>query len=186
MLENNHETDRRLTAAINKALEALMNVPVVGNVYDQQHSDTQTAAYLDLKDAMKAISKNVGQDNDESTKSSVQVRHWDCYGGEHETANTHQFDVDDQRKTNGQMYVDVGAIESNLDDMLCLTMEVNTNPLNGVDHVPCVHVSFDGDNLAVSLFKIGNKILLRPETDVSISKAPGFINGREETFFWIE
>lgn len=122
-----------------------------------------------------------------STKSSVPVKYWDCYHSEYATANTHQFDVDDQRKTHGQMYVDIGALEGHVDDMLGITMEINTNPLNGIDHVPCAHVHFDGSNLAVSLFKIGDKILVRPETDVRITAV------REKAFdkwpeqmFWIE
>lgn len=34
---------------IELAMQAIMNAPVVGGVYDQQHSDTQQAAYLALK-----------------------------------------------------------------------------------------------------------------------------------------
>ena len=36
-----------------KAMEALLNVPMVGKKYDQQHSDTHMRAYLQLKDAFK-------------------------------------------------------------------------------------------------------------------------------------
>jgi hypothetical protein len=43
--------DRRENdSAISDAMEALLNVPVVGEVYDQQHSDTQMKAYLRLKE----------------------------------------------------------------------------------------------------------------------------------------
>lgn len=100
----------------------------------------------------------------------------------------HQFDIDDQRETGGQAYITVGALEGDLDDMLSVTMEVNTNPLNGIDHVPCAHVHFDGDNLAVSLFKIGNKILVRPETGVTVEPFDTHFNadGPIETMYWIE
>ena len=35
--------------------------------------------------------------------------------------------------------------------------------------VPCVHVSFDGDNSALALFKVGDDILLRHEQHVTLS-----------------
>lgn len=118
--------------------------------------------------------------------SSVPVKYWDCYNSDEATVNTHQFDVDDQRETNGQMYLDLGSKEGNLDDMMSVTMEVNANPLNGIDHVPCAHVHFDGDALAVSLFKIGNKILVRPETNVSIEPVQGKVYGVRESLYWID
>lgn len=123
-----------------------------------------------------------------SQKSSVHVKHWDCYNSVTPTANTHQFDVDDQRTTNGQMYLDIGALEGNVDDLLGVTMEVNTNPLNGIDHVPCAHVHFDGDNLAVSLFKVGDKILMRPEAGVTVDAFQARFNadGPVETMYWID
>ena len=120
------------------------------------------------------------------TTHSVPVKYWDCYNSEYATANTHQFDVDDQRKTNGQMYMDLGALEGNPDDMMCVTMEINTNPLNGIDHVPCAHVHFDRDALAVSLFKIGDKILVRPEANVSIEPVQGEVHGVRESLYWID
>jgi hypothetical protein len=36
-----------------QAIKALENMPEVGEVYDQQHSDTQMAAVLQLKGMMK-------------------------------------------------------------------------------------------------------------------------------------
>ena len=48
-----HDIDRELKDAIEKALEALLNVPMVGKKYDQQHSDTHMRAYLQLRDAFK-------------------------------------------------------------------------------------------------------------------------------------
>lgn len=46
-----YDIDHELAAAIDEALSALMNVPCVGEAYDQQHSDTQMKAYLRLKEA---------------------------------------------------------------------------------------------------------------------------------------
>lgn len=119
------------------------------------------------------------------TETSVPVKYWGAYGVEG-TVDTHQFDLIDQREPHGQAYITVGALEGNLDDMLSVTMEVNTNPLNGVDHVPCAHVHFDDDAMAVSLFKIGNKILVRPETNVSITGFRQKLNGFPEQLYWID
>lgn len=119
-------------------------------------------------------------------KSSVPVKYWDCYHSEYPTADTHQMDLDDQRESNGQMYVDVGSIEGHLDDMLGITVEVNTSPLDGITHTACAHIHFDGDNLAVSLFKIGDKILVRPETGVTIEPVQHEVYGVKEQLFWID
>ena len=36
-----------------RAIKALENVPEVNDIYDQQHSDTQLAAILELKELLK-------------------------------------------------------------------------------------------------------------------------------------
>lgn len=121
--------------------------------------------------------------------SSVKVKPWDAYNQEGEsTEKTHQFDITDQRHSNGQVYLDLGALEGDPDDMLSVTMEVSTNPLNGIDAVPCAHIHFNGDSLAVSLFKIGSKILLRQETGVTIRSESLRLNGSPflEACFWID
>lgn len=119
-------------------------------------------------------------------ETSVQVKHWDCYHSELPTAMTHLLDVDDQRQTHGQLYATVGAMDGNLDDMISITMEVNTNPLTGLEHVPCVHVHFDGDAVACSLFKVGDNILIRPETRVVIEPFHGKAHGVNETLYWMK
>lgn len=98
------------------------------------------------------------------------VKHWDAYAID-ETVMTHEFEIDDHRNTSGQAFMTIAALGGNIDDLLSVSMEVNTNPANGIDQVPCAHVHFDDDNLAVSLFKIGGNILLRPETGVVLLSA---------------
>lgn len=138
----------------------------------------------DLELAELATDLNIGAPVLAPQETSVKVKYWDCYQySENETVNTHQFDIADHRETNGQAYMTVGALEGDIHrDMLSVTMEVNTNPLNGIDHVPCAHVHFDDDALAVSLFKIGDKILVRPECDVAISR----LKGVRDELYWIE
>lgn len=117
-------------------------------------------------------------------ETSVNVKYWDAYNVEG-TELTHQFDLADQRRTTGQAYITVGALEGGARQGSCRLSHA-ANPLNGIDHVPCAHVHFDGDSLAVSLFKIGNKILVRPETGVSIDSVFEKVNGFGETLYWIE
>ena len=117
--------------------------------------------------------------------ASVPVKHWDAYQVP-DTVMTHQFDIEDQRKQNGQAFITVGALEGNPDDLLSVTMEVNTHPLNGLEHLPCIHVHFDGDNMAVSLFKVGDRILMRPETMVRCNGFTHDFGTHKEEFFWIE
>ena len=117
--------------------------------------------------------------------ASIPVKHWDAYHVP-DTVMTHQFDIDDQREQNGQAFITVGALEGDLDDLLSVTMEVNTHPLNGLEHLPCAHVHFDGDNMAVSLFKVGDRILMRPETMVRCNGFTHDFGTHKEDFFWIE
>jgi hypothetical protein len=124
-------------------------------------------------------------DRAEATVSNVEVKHWACYGlsGTH---NTHEMSVDDQRKFNGQLYLDLSTLGGHIDDMLSVTVEVNSNPLNGIDQVPCIHVHFDADALAFSLFKVGDRILMRPETHTSISGFQHQVGGVKEQLYWVD
>ena len=61
-------------------------------------------------------------------------------------------------------------------------MEVNSSPLGDATDVPCAHVHFDSDALAFSLFKIGNRVLMRPENGVTIEP---FQHGGDR-MFWID
>lgn len=104
---------------------------------------------------------------------SVHVKHWECYGSNADSAFSHQVDIEDHRASSGQFYLAVGALEGDVDDMLSVTAEVNTNPETGLDQVPCVHVHFDGDAMAFSAFKINDKIVLRLEGGVSLTGFDG-------------
>lgn len=117
--------------------------------------------------------------------ASVSAKAWDMY--EYPDAPmTHQIDLDDQRLSNGQVFLTVGAIEGDLDDLISVTAEVSTNPITGVEHVPCVHVHFDEDGMAFSLYKLNNKILMRPETGVKVDSFVKKVGGMNELFYMIE
>lgn len=139
----------------------------------------------DLQSAKHATDLNISNPAVIQQETSIKVKHWAAYGID-ATVDTHQFDINDHRETNGQAYMTLGALEGPLDDMLSVTVEVNTNPLNGIDHVPCANVYFDGDTKALSIFKIGDQMLVRPETDVSVQSFVQNFNGTSETLYWIK
>ncbi len=68
-----------------------------------------------------------------------------------------------------QRYIDMAAKNGQIDDLLSLTLEINRLPEGKVD-TQCAHLHFDGDNLAVSIYKQGDAYILRPETDVTIKQ----------------
>lgn len=99
---------------------------------------------------------------------AVEVRHASCYGIEG-TRNTHLISIVDLRQTSGQVLVDIGCIDGKPDDLLCLTAEVGTHPENGVVQLPCFHVNFDADDLALSIFKSGDALIVRMEEGVCLT-----------------
>lgn len=112
---------------------------------------------------------NAGNDVQHST---VPVAYWDSqiYGdamGDPSNGKPFLMEVTDGRESSGQLYVDVASEDGNPDDILSATFEINRLP-GSKDDVQCLHLHFDGDNLAASFFKQGDKYIIRPETDVSI------------------
>lgn len=106
--------------------------------------------------------------------SSTAVKHWGCYGLD-STQMTHQFDLADNRESSGQIDAWIGSNEGHLDDYLGVMMEVGTDPINDLTHSPTVHVQFEGDNLACSIFKRGERLLLRPEVGVTVVREGTFL-----------
>lgn len=79
----------------------------------------------------------------------------------------YSMEVTDQRNTNGQLFVDVGAVEGEVDDTLSATFEINKIPGTETS-TQCLHLCFNGDAPAVSMFKKGDSYIIRPEHGVSI------------------
>ncbi|WP_157497249.1 hypothetical protein [Diaphorobacter sp. J5-51] len=107
----------------------------------------------------------------EQSSTNAPVKYWSSYGVEGTTAHTHQMDLSDLRESNGQIDVWCAGIEGKPDDHIRVVTEIGTNPINGIDRVPSVRISFDYENLAFALFKVGNKIVLNPEYGVRVSAA---------------
>lgn len=100
---------------------------------------------------------------------AIPVKYWNatCYQGDEPHKEEFTMAIDDQRLSNGQMYVDIASADGNLDNILSLSLEINR--LDGIDaDMQCAHLHFDGDNVAMSIFKKGDAYILRPETDVTI------------------
>lgn len=107
-----------------------------------------------------------------ANESKVEVEHWDsrCYGGEGaHGAGGISFVVGtlDRRETSGQLDVTMGQMEGDVDDLLYAMFEVNRLP-GSKDDTQCLHIHFDSENLAMSVFKQGNKFILRPENGVTV------------------
>ena len=62
----------------------------------------------------------------------------------------------------------MAAIGGNFDDMLSATFEINQLP-GTESFTQCMHLYFDGENVAASFFKQGDKYIIRPEINVSIT-----------------
>mgnify|MGYP006869255721 CR=1 FL=1 len=116
--------------------------------------------------------------------SSVPVKHWASYEFD-DLEPTHVMEVEDHRLQSGQLYLTAGQSEGDLDQLLSVTIEIGTNPLNGIDQVPCAHVHFDSDALAFSAFRVGNGIVLRPEVGVSFRYEASPSSSSEE-LVWVE
>lgn len=105
-------------------------------------------------------------------ESQVEVEHWDspCYGGAGtEGAGGEVFVVGtlDRREVSGKFDVTMAPAEGLVDDLLYAMFEVNRLP-GSKDDTQCVHLHFDSENLAMSVFKQGNKFILRLENGVTV------------------
>lgn len=101
------------------------------------------------------------------------IRHWSSYyAGEAISDADAEFEVSvqDHLEENGQIYIDVAPKGGETDDLMGVCVEINHIPETEIP-VQCIHVHFDSDNLAFSLFKSGkDKFLLRPESGVRLKE----------------
>jgi hypothetical protein len=105
-------------------------------------------------------------------ESQVEVEHWDSpsYGGEGtDGAGGELFVVGamDRREVSGQFDVTMAPADGDVADLLYAMFEVSRLP-GSRDDTQCLHIHFDSENLAMSVFKQGNKFILRPENGVTV------------------
>ena len=124
------------------------------------------------KFAEEAVKLEIGTCRPKDSPTAEMIGYWDGVhyheDGDMDTEGlAFECKIHDMRRTNGQVTVDIVPESGDLDDGLYATFEINR--LNGSkDESPCLHVAFDCDNMALSMFKQGDKFILRPETGVEI------------------
>ena len=133
-----------------------------------------------LENVSQALLKHAG-----ASRPSGNVKAWDAYDPTEAHPFTHQLDITDQRITNGQVYADFRSLSGNSDEAMSITMEINHDPLGVAGPVPCAHIHFNDSEMAMALFKIGDKILVRPETNVSVNAVQDTCHGIKETLYWV-
>lgn len=119
----------------------------------------------------------LGEAKDDSGEKSasqdiVPVWYWDSlrYNSDGDEVNADfMMDIEDHRASSGQLYATLATRDGHLDDMISATIEVNRLP-GSRDDVPCLHLHFDADNVAASFYKQGDKIVVRPESNVRLLK----------------
>jgi hypothetical protein len=94
----------------------------------------------------------------------VEVRHWDPE--RRPSGGPFVMEVTDLRAQSGPLCVDLAPQSGEIDDIMGASFEVNNLP--GGPETACMHLHFTPDELALSIFKHGDKYILRPERGVSI------------------
>lgn len=92
-------------------------------------------------------------------ETSRKVRHWNHAELPHDIP-VFQMDVSDERLRTGQLFVDLGPENGNVDDCLHVSIEVTTIP-DGT-HTQAVHIALDNGDNVISLFKQADKLILEP------------------------
>ena len=106
---------------------------------------------------------------DQSPPDIVPVSHWESsdYRGELPAGERFLMEVVDKREQSGQLFIDVGAEDGDIDDILTASFE-NSNLPGSRTHTQAMHLHFNDDEMAMTVFKQGDKYILRPETNVTI------------------
>lgn len=113
-----------------------------------------------------------------SKQTSSNVSNWSEYPKAGSNRHSHQIDVTDSRVTNGQLAAEIGELDGKPDNFIGVLLEVTHDPIEGKGDAPAIHVN-DGEDLVFSLFKVGDRLFLRPEVGVRLIAA-------SEGGFWVE
>jgi hypothetical protein len=106
---------------------------------------------------------------DQAPPDIVPVSHWGStdYRGEIPAGDRFLMEVVDKREQCGQLYIDVGAEDGDTDDILTASFEISNLP-GSRTHTQAMHLHFNDNAMAMTVFKQGDKYILRPETNVTI------------------
>jgi hypothetical protein len=97
--------------------------------------------------------------NKAKPETSRKVKHWNSA----ELADdipTFQMDVTDHRQFLGQLYVDMGPVDGNIDDNLSVGFEVTAIP--GGSHVQAMNIALDNGDSMMTIYKSGENLVLEP------------------------
>lgn len=105
----------------------------------------------------------------QDTLKQVEVSFWGSEHFQHKNSLIDYFlmEVIDKRLSSGRMYINVASEYGNINNIMPLAIEISHLP-GTTDGTQCVHLHFDNNNLAMSIFKQGGTYILRPETGVTI------------------
>lgn len=143
---------------------------------------TIAAGEGDLASAELATDLNIGAPQVLDGDTSVPVKHWAAYA-DPDSAHTHGFDIADNRRILGQALMSIGTLGG--DPTLSIGMEIATNPLDDLEQVPSAIVHFDEGSVAMAVYRIGNRLLLRPEVAVTVQPFYSDLARGRERLFWV-
>lgn len=106
----------------------------------------------------------------QETPDIQQVECWDSkrYIPENEPAQEKfLMEVVDRRQSDGQFFLDICPESGAPDNVMSAAFEIGRLPGSKTE-TQVMHLHFDFDNLAVSIFKQGDRYILRPESDVRL------------------
>ena len=80
------------------------------------------------------------------------------------------MDINDQRAINGQIYIDLGPEDGNVDDIMSVCMEVNKLPDTNTA-TQCLHLFLDGEKQSSSMkiLKRGDAYILHPDRELNLN-----------------
>jgi hypothetical protein len=99
--------------------------------------------------------------NKAKPETSRKVKHWNS--AELELSGdipAFQMDVTDHRQFLGQLYVDMGPVDGNIDDNLSVGFEISAMP-DGT-HVQAMNIALDNGDSMMSAYKRGQQLVLEP------------------------
>jgi hypothetical protein len=117
----------------------------------------------------------------------VPVQVWEAYEGIEHTAkpNMHTLEIIDTRQSSGQARL-ILAPQAGGDALLDVLLEVQPNPFNPTALIPAALVHVDMDDPVLSILKLEDKLVIRPNTGVTIVHEVVNIDGKPEDVILIQ
>lgn len=101
-------------------------------------------------------------------KSIVSIRHWNA---EHSDQTTFDMEVDD-RRADGQLFVQVSTSSDEPLIGLGLVVEINDDDAKDIPATPCVHLQHNGETVASVFYSQGELLLRREDGTPGLLRLP--------------